>query len=73
MKLRKWWLAGAVVAALGSNGPAFAQQVPATEPDFPRGRISGYLFGDLYYNVTGDPVHTYSGPVPLGAASVAAR
>jgi len=71
MKLRKWWLAGAVVVVLGSNGLAFAQQVPATEPDFPRGRISGYLFGDLYYNVTGDPVHTYSGSgADLGKANI---
>jgi len=31
--------------------------VTQTEPDFPRGRISGYMFGDAYYNVTGDPAH----------------
>ncbi len=68
MKLRKWWLAGTVAAVLGANGPALAQQVPATDPDFPRGRISGYLFGDLYYNVVGDPVHAIS-----GAASDSAR
>ena len=34
--------------------------VQATDPDFPRGRISGYMFGDYYYNATGDPVHHYS-------------
>jgi hypothetical protein len=34
--------------------------VTATPPDFPRGKISGYLFGDVYYNVTGDPTHLYS-------------
>jgi hypothetical protein len=34
--------------------------VQATDPDFPRGRISGYMFGDVYYNVTGDPVHRYN-------------
>ncbi|MBI1797263.1 MAG: hypothetical protein HY076_09125 [Candidatus Eisenbacteria bacterium] len=32
-----------------------------TAPDFPRGRISGYAFGDYYYNVTGDPTHLYNG------------
>src|SRR5207244_4100305 len=71
MKLRKWWLAGAVVAFLSANGPALAQQVPATEPDFPRGRISGYLFGDLYYNTVGDPLHVYSGTgADLGKANI---
>jgi hypothetical protein len=34
--------------------------VVATDPDFPRGRISGYMFGDAYYNATGDPQHHYS-------------
>ncbi len=34
--------------------------VVQTEPDYPRGRISGYMFGDAYYNVTGDPAHRYS-------------
>lgn len=28
-------------------------------PDFPRGRISGYMVGDLYYNLAGDPKHRY--------------
>ena len=60
MKVRKWWLVGAAAIALGLAGAAGAQQVTGTEPDFPRGRISGYLFGDYYYNVTGDPVHTYN-------------
>ena len=31
-----------------------------TDPDFPRGRISGYMFGDAYYNVSGDPAHRYA-------------
>ncbi len=35
-------------------------QTPPTPPDFPRGRISGYLFGDLYYNAAGDPTHVYN-------------
>ena len=34
--------------------------VTATDPDYPRGRISGYMFGDVYYNATGDPVHHYT-------------
>jgi len=34
--------------------------VTQTDPDFPRGRISGYMFGDAYYNVTGDPAHHYT-------------
>ena len=34
--------------------------VQGTEPDFPRGRISGYMFGDAYYNVSGDPIHRYT-------------
>ena len=34
--------------------------VTQTEPDFPRGRISGYMFGDLYYNLVGDPRHLYN-------------
>ncbi len=33
---------------------------PPTPPDFPRGRISGYVFGDLYYNTVGDPNHVYT-------------
>ena len=32
---------------------------PPTPPDFPRGKISGYMFGDLYYNAVGDPRHLY--------------
>ena len=33
--------------------------VQAAPPDFPRGKISGYMFGELYYNVAGDPAHIY--------------
>ena len=38
------------------------QSVPAvqSDSDFPRGRISGTMFGDVYDNVTGDPQHRYS-------------
>ena len=34
-------------------------QVTPTAPDFPRGKISGLMFGDLYYNAAGDPRHLY--------------
>lgn len=51
----------AAVLALSVSSAAQAQPLPQTEPDYPRGRISGYMFGDVYYNVTGDPVHRYSG------------
>jgi hypothetical protein len=40
--------------------PPLQQQVTPTPPDFPRGRISGYAFGDLYYNLAGDPNHRYN-------------
>ena len=60
MSLRSWWLAGTVAATLGLWGPAEAQQVTPTEPDFPRGRISGYLFGDYYYNMDGLERHAYN-------------
>jgi hypothetical protein len=51
----------ALVAALASGvGSGRAQaQVTGTNPDYPRGKISGYIFGDVYYNVTGDPNHRY--------------
>ena len=43
--------------------PGAAQQPPvaATPPDYPRGRISGYVFGDLYDNIQGSPDHGYAG------------
>jgi len=44
--------------------------VVQTDPDFPRGRISGYMFGDAYYNVSGDPTHTYSGSADLGKVNI---
>ena len=42
--------------------PAAAQTPPVTPtpPDFPRGKISGYIFGDYYYNLVGDPTHHYN-------------
>ncbi len=33
--------------------------VVATPPDFPRGKISGYMFADVYDNLAGDPRHAY--------------
>jgi hypothetical protein len=63
-------LAVAVPCAAQTGNPADSAAAPApviqapptppTPPDFPRGRISGYMFGDAYYNVTGDPNHVYS-------------
>jgi len=51
-----WILLALIVAA-----PCAAQtSAPtSTPPDYPRGRISGYMFGDFYYNVDGNPVHVY--------------
>ena len=63
MRLRSWWLVGTAAATLGLAGlagHAGAQQVPQTEPDYPRGRISGYLFGDYYYNADGLEKHAYN-------------
>lgn len=55
MKRSTWWLAA--IAACVAAAPAVAQ---TSGPDFPRGKISGYIFGDTYYNVSGDPTHTYN-------------
>ncbi|MBI5711395.1 MAG: hypothetical protein HZC42_14010 [Candidatus Eisenbacteria bacterium] len=44
-------------------GPALlapAVAVIPTPPDFPRGKISGVVFGDYYGNLAGDPRHAYS-------------
>ena len=43
-----------------TSTPPPAAVVPATDPDFPRGRISGLVFTDLYYNLTGEPAHSYN-------------
>lgn len=56
MKRSTWWLAA--IAACAVAGPAAAQ---TTGPDFPRGKVSGYIFGDAYYNMSGNPGHSYSG------------
>lgn len=52
------WLVAALACVLAT--PAAGQAVSGTDPDFPRGRISGYIFGDVYYNVSGDPEHRYN-------------
>ncbi len=61
----------ALLAILALAAPALAQAPPdtaaappaspvtPTAPDFPRGRISGYVFGDVYDNLAGDPRHAY--------------
>ena len=48
--------APSAAAAPGAATPA----TPPTGPDFPRGRISGYAFGDLFWNAVGDPRHAYA-------------
>jgi len=58
MSMRAW--AAATILFAATPVPARAQQVIQTDPDFPRGRISGHMFGDYYFNVAGDPTHHYS-------------
>jgi hypothetical protein len=54
---RRLWIAAALLAVAL---PAAAQTVVTpTPPDFPRGKISGYLFGDWYDNLAGNPKHRY--------------
>jgi len=48
----------AVLLSLALAGSAYAQVVQ-TAPDYPRGKISGYMFGDYYWNAAGDPNHHY--------------
>ena len=60
--LNRTLLAGpAVLLGLALAGSAHAQaQVVQTAPDYPRGRISGYMMGDYYWNAAGDPRHAYN-------------
>ena len=54
---RRCWLVALLMLAAA---PLHAQTtVTPTPPDFPRGTISGYLFGDWYYNTAGNPNHVY--------------
>src|SRR5262245_22189937 len=70
-----WILLALVVAApcTSQTPPASAAAPPDSMPpgtrgtavspprsDYPRGRFSGLMFGDLYYNVSGDPNHVYT-------------
>jgi len=54
-------IAGTPADSAAAAAPAMIPitALPTPQPDFPRGRISGYMFGDLYYNLTGDPKHLY--------------
>lgn len=59
MKRSSLWLATMTACVIAA--PSAAEPVSSTDPDYPRGRISGYVFGDVYYyNVSGDPGHSYS-------------
>ncbi len=50
---------------------AVAPAIAPAPPDYPRGKISGYLFGDAYYNANGDPVHVYNATGgDLGSANI---
>ena len=50
---------------------AVAPYIAPAPPDYPRGKISGYLFGDAYYNANGDPVHIYNATGgDLGSANI---
>jgi hypothetical protein len=64
MTARGWLVAAGLLLAV----PAFAQapQVVQTPPDYPRLKVSGLFFGDLYYNLNGNPNHTYVGAADAG-------
>lgn len=47
-------------AALAAPPPTLLTP-PSTPPDFPRGKVSGIVFGDYYGNLAGDPRHAYDG------------
>jgi hypothetical protein len=48
--------------------------LPQPLPDFPRGRVSGYMFGDLYYDLSGDSKHLYDAKgVDQGQANIDGR
>ena len=67
------WVALCLVASTG-NAQAPVPPLPAVvpaPPDYPRGRISGTLFGDVYYNAAGDAAHAYTATgADLGQANI---
>jgi hypothetical protein len=62
-------------AAPDTTTAAPAPAAPAaTPPDFPRGRVSGYTFGDAYYNLAGDPTRVYDASgADAGQANIDAK
>lgn len=55
-----WTLCLLLVATLAhAQQAATPTAVAPTPSDFPRGKISGYIFGDWYDNLSGDPAHVY--------------
>ncbi len=69
----------ALLLAIASAAVAQTGTVNPTPPDYPRGRISGYVFADLYDNLAGDPRHAYdasgndSGQVNIDGKKVIGR
>jgi hypothetical protein len=59
-------------SAAGAPGtpPMAALAAPPTGPDFPRGKISGLAFGDVYWNASGDPRHAYAVATGLDSGKV---
>ena len=60
---RESWFAraGLMAVALVIAGASLARaQVTPTPPDYPRGKISGYIFADYYGNLAGNPTHHYN-------------
>ncbi len=84
MTRRAWSLAAALIVATpcaaqtppaAPSGPEAPTPPPPlvqpAPPDFPRGKISGYMFGDYYYNVDGNPTHVYdANGADLGQADI---
>jgi len=56
--------------AVSSPPPPAATSVTPTPPDFPRIKVSGLMFGDLYANPTGNPNHVYVGSTDLGKVNI---
>ena len=69
---RRLWLAAWMLIAAGPAAVHAQNTVTPTPPDFPRGTISGYMFGDWYYNAAGNPNHVYDAAGnDLGNANIA--